>query len=157
MKIITEHSLVNTERDTHPTGCRSIRIVVESDNMGFSIHKTIIPVGPPQHWHYKHHLEACYCIAGRGELRNLSTGGAHPITPGTVYLLDAHDDHTFQALEETVLISIFNPPVNGTEVHDETGNYPPSKLKQNKAHQIVNACDKADSLFDAYDAVMEIL
>jgi L-ectoine synthase len=40
-----------------------------------------------------------------------------------MYVLDKNDRHTFQAIEETVLISIFNPPVTGAEVHDQDGSY----------------------------------
>lgn len=106
-------------------GFTSFRALLESDGMGFSMHKTVIPKGPSQHWHYKHHLEACYCIAGEGILTNLETGDKHMIIPDTVYVLDHHDDHTFEAIQDTVLISVFNPPVTGNEVHDEDGSYKP--------------------------------
>jgi L-ectoine synthase len=68
-------------------------------------------------------LEACYCVSGEGELVNLETGEAFIILPGTLYALDQHDNHTFQALSDVVLVSIFNPPVTGTEVHDKDGSY----------------------------------
>jgi L-ectoine synthase len=92
--------------------------------MGFSLHKTLVPKGEPQHWHYRNHLEACYCISGHGVLVDLATGKKHHVWPGTVYLLDQYDDHTFQALEDVELISIFNPPITGRETHDESGSYP---------------------------------
>ncbi len=85
--------------------------------------KTVIPKGGPHHWHYVNHLEACYCIKGRGELVDLATGIHHLITPDVVYVLDNHDDHTFEALEDTILISVFNPPLQGNEKHDENGHY----------------------------------
>jgi L-ectoine synthase len=68
-------------------------------------------------------LEACYCIKGQGELTNLETGVKHLITPDVMYVLDKHDDHTFEAFEDVVLISIFNPPLRGDEKHDSQGNY----------------------------------
>ena len=34
-----------------------------------------------------------------------------------------NEEHTFEAIEDTILISIFNPPLNGNETHDENGNY----------------------------------
>jgi L-ectoine synthase len=123
MKIINENSIKGTDRDTTPIGCRSLRLIIKDDNMGFGVHKTIIPKGGPHHWHYMNHLEACYCISGYAILTNLETGEEFKIYPGVIYLLDAHDDHTFTALEETVLLSVFNPPLNGTEVHDENGVY----------------------------------
>lgn len=115
----------NTEKDVHcpKGGFRSLRMLLADAGMGFSIHKTIIPAGNPQLWHYKDHLEACYCIQGHGELINLDTNKAYRIEPDTMYVLDKHDRHTFQAHEEVVLISVFNPPCTGTEVHGEDGSY----------------------------------
>jgi len=124
MKIVRTKDLENTERHARPTGCESIRLIVKDDKMGFGVHKTIIPKGGPHHWHYPHHLEACYCVSGQGMITSLSTGEKWFIDPDTIYLLDKNDDHTFEALTDVVLISIFNPPINGHEVHDENGHYP---------------------------------
>ena len=104
-------------------GFVSSRYLLEKDGMGFSVHRTYIPKGLPQHWHYKNHLEACYCVSGYGILTNLATGAVYGIAPNILYALDNHDDHTFQATEDTVLISIFNPPCKGSEVHQEDGSY----------------------------------
>ena len=124
MKIIKSEELRGTDRDVDVTGCKSLRILLEKDGMGFSLHKTIIPKGDPQHWHYKNHFEACYCVFGEGELTNLETGDVFHIKPDTTYVLDKHDDHLFQALTNSVvLISIFNPPVKGDESHDSEGSY----------------------------------
>lgn len=135
MKIIHIENLAAQGRkvDCPKGGFTSHRALLASDGMGFSLHKTVIPKGPPQHWHYKHHLEACYCIAGKGVLTNLETGQTHLIKPDVVYVLDHHDDHTFEALEDTVLISVFNPPVTGNEVHREDGSYEPIKSNNHAA------------------------
>ena len=109
------------------TGGVSYRPVVAKHGLGFSVHKTVIPKGGPHRWCYQNHLEACYCIKGKGILTDLSTGITHYITPDTVYMLDNHDNHTFEALEDTVLISVFNPPVTGLETHDKNGSYSLSK------------------------------
>ncbi len=123
MKIQRINQLFDTDREVRGEGFISVRALLEKDGMGFSMHKTIIPTGGPHHWHYKNHLEACYCIKGRGILTDLKTGTQHIITPDVVYVLNDHDDHTFEALEDTVLISVFNPPVKGNEVHDKDGSY----------------------------------
>ena len=125
MKVIRMHELIGTSRAVACPhgGFVSYRALLASDGMGFSLHKTVIPPGPPQHWHYLNHLEACYCIKGYGYLTDLVTGERHLITNGTLYVLDQHDDHTFEAIEKTILISVFNPPVKGTEVHREDGSY----------------------------------
>lgn len=126
MKVRTIKEITNTDRHVHGEGFESLRLILAKDEMGFSVHKTIIPMGPPRHWHYTHHLEACYCVHGWGELTNLSTGEVFTITPDTIYILDNHDDHTFQAITDVVLISIFNPPVTGREIHNEDGSYTPA-------------------------------
>lgn len=111
MKTRSIKEIENTERDVLFKEGRSLRLILEKDNMGFSVHKTIIPKGNKGHWHYKHHLEACYCISGSGILTNLDTKEVFNISVDTIYLLDNNDNHTFEALEDVVLISIFNPPV----------------------------------------------
>jgi len=115
----------NTEREVQCPrgGFISYRVLLASDGMGFGLHKTFVPKGDRQHWHYRHHKEACYCIAGRGYLTDAATGEVHEITPDTIYVLDKHDDHYFQAVDDVVLISVFNPPVKGREVHGEDGSY----------------------------------
>lgn len=105
------------------TGGTSIRLSNEADKMGFSVCKTLLPKGGPNMWHYKNHLESCYCISGHGELVNLATGERFKIIPGVMYSHDLHEPHTFEAFQDTVLISIFNPPLRGNESHDSEGNY----------------------------------
>ena len=105
------------------TGGTSYRPITEKDGMGFSVCKTVIPKGGPHHWHYKKHLEACYCVKGVGILTNLDTGEEHPVAKDMVYALDKNDNHTFEALTDVVLISIFNPPLTGNETHNEDGVY----------------------------------
>lgn len=123
MKIIRINELLDTERAVKFNGGISYRALLKKDGMGFGIHKTVIPIGGPYNWHYKNHLEACYCIKGKGVLTDLTTGIKTVITPDVIYALNNHDNHTFEALEDTVLISVFNPPVNGSEIHKEDGSY----------------------------------
>ena len=117
--------LEGTDRDVHfaHKGFRSIRVLLEKDGMGFSLHKTILPKGLKEVWHYKKHLEACYCISGHATVTDLATDKTFDIKPDTTYILDNNDKHEFVALEDTVLISVFNPPVKGTEIHKSDGSY----------------------------------
>ena len=131
MKVRTIKSITHTERHVIGEGFESLRIVLAKDDIGFSVHKTVIPKGPARHWHYKHHKEVCYCIQGRGILTNLETGETFKIVPDTAYILDNHDNHTFQAITDVVLISVFNPPVTGNELHDEDGSCLPAKKMLN--------------------------
>lgn len=127
MKIINAMKMRGTERDVKcPNGgFNSIRMLVKDDNMGFTVTRTTVhPTEDWQTWHYKKHLEACYCIAGHGQLKNCKTGEIHDIKPGILYVLDKHDKHQFLTKERVVLICVFNPPLIGHEVHGKDNSYP---------------------------------
>ena len=115
--------LYEQERCINGIGFESRRILLKSDNMGFGLNRTIIPKGGPYKWHYKNHKEACYCIKGIGYLIDMKTGNEYEISPGKVYILNNNDLHTFEAFEDVELISIFNPPLNGSEIHKKDGSY----------------------------------
>lgn len=104
-------------------GFTSHRILLESDNTGYSMTKTVIKPDIKQFWHYKNHIESCYCVSGKAILTNAETGQYWSIAPDTTYVLDKNDPHYFEALEETILICVFNPPLVGREVHQEDGSY----------------------------------
>ncbi len=101
----------------------STRLLLKDDNMGFSFHITTIYRGADFQMHYKNHLESVYCISGKGEVHNLETGKTHPIFPGTIYMLDKNDRHILRAFEEMKMACVFNPPLNGKEVHNADGAY----------------------------------
>lgn len=126
MKVIDSKDLIGTDRDVKcpKGGFNSIRILLESDAMGFGLTQTTIPKGDPQRWHYKNHLEACYCVSGEAELTNEHTGDVFIIKPGMTYALDNNDPHIFEALtNKVVLVCVFNPPLKGSEVHQADGSY----------------------------------
>lgn len=129
MKVVNVIELFDTDRevDCPKGGFKSLRILLASDGMGYTMTKTYIPKNDPQFWHYKNHLETCFCIKGRATLKNLNDGKTYLIYPGTAYILDKHDPHTLEAHEDTELICVFNPPLTGREVHQEDGSYKESK------------------------------
>lgn len=102
----------------------SRRLLLKKDNMGFSLHDTIIRAGTETRIWYKNHLEAVYCIEGEGEIELIDNGDIYPIKPGTVYALDGHENHYLRAKKDMRLICVFNPPCTGRETHDEDGAYP---------------------------------
>ncbi|MFZ9296077.1 MAG: ectoine synthase [Bacteroidia bacterium] len=123
MNTVNIKQLEGTSRAVQFTGGTSYRAILESEGLGFAVMKTVIPKGGPHKWHYVNHVEACYCIEGRGVLTDLKTGEMYDIRPDIVYYLPNHEAHTFEALEDVVLISIFNPPLKGSEKHDKNGHY----------------------------------
>lgn len=105
-------------------GWNSVRLLLKDDGMGFSFHITTIYEGADLPMHYKNHLESVYCISGEGSIEDLETGETHTIEPGVIYALDRNDRHVLRAKTEMVMACVFNPPLNGLEVHDESGAYP---------------------------------
>lgn len=102
----------------------SVRLLLKADGMGFSFHITTIYAGAELPMHYRHHLESVFCISGSGSVEDLATGERHDIRPGVIYALDDHDRHVLRAETEMKMACVFNPPLNGREVHDESGAYP---------------------------------
>ncbi|MCT4352599.1 ectoine synthase [Streptomyces sp. Je 1-79] len=96
----------------------SHRILTKADGMGFAVAVTLVRQGTTSALQYRDHLEACFCVAGSGEVVE-KDGTRHKIVPGTIYALDQHDPHYLIAsdYEDLHLISVFNPPIVGDEKH----------------------------------------
>tara|TARA_R110001599_G_scaffold353870_1_gene601234 strand:- start:17679 stop:18083 length:405 start_codon:yes stop_codon:yes gene_type:complete len=101
----------------------STRLLLKGDNMGFSFHITTIYADADFHMHYQNHLESVYCISGRGEVTTLADKRTYPIGPGTVYILDKHDEHVLRAETEMTMACVFTPPLSGKETHNANGSY----------------------------------
>ncbi|MFG3053373.1 ectoine synthase [Kitasatospora sp. NPDC048239] len=96
----------------------SRRFLLAGDGLGYSLTDTLVRAGTKSRLEYRNHMEACYCIAGSGEVIDLD-GNAHPITPGRMYALDQHDAHYLVASphEDLRLVCVFAPALQGDEVH----------------------------------------
>lgn len=115
-------------RNVADKGWESSRLLLAEDGMGFSFHITTLQAGGEWTFHYRHHVEAVFVLSGSGSVEDLATGEVHPLAPGTLYALDQHDRHTLRAETQLVTACVFNPPVTGAEVHDETGAYLPAAV-----------------------------
>lgn len=96
----------------------SRRFLLHSDNMGYTLTDTIVRAGTESRIQYRNHLEACYCIEGKGEVIDLD-GNSHPILAGTMYALDENDAHLLVAAPDTDLrlVCVFSPALQGNEMH----------------------------------------
>jgi len=122
MKIVNQKTLA-ADRVVKFHAGESKRIILFKDKMGFGLTRTLILPSEGKHFqHYKNHSEACYCVSGYGILTDMD-GNEYGISPGITYILDKNDPHYFEALEETVLICVWNPPLIGEEVHRKDGSY----------------------------------
>ena len=77
MIVRTLDEVVGSDRDVAGEGWRSRRLLLRRDQLGFSLHDTTVAAGTELTLQYKHHLEACYLMAGEAELTDLATGEKH--------------------------------------------------------------------------------
>ena len=101
----------------------SHRMLTEADGMGFTVCHTVVKKGSESLLEYRNHLEACYCIGGEGEVEDMN-GNVYPIKVGDIYVLHQHDKHYLRGGQATdlILVSVFNPPLKGTERHNLKGD-----------------------------------
>lgn len=125
--MIVKHldDVIGTKDDVDTEGWNSRRLIFKDAGVGYSVNDTIIKPGAELEMEYRNHLETVYCIEGEGEIQEAANGKVHPIRPGTIYVLNNHDRHFLRANRGTHMrmVCVFNPPLTGREVHDETGAY----------------------------------
>ena len=110
-----------TDRNVRSDGWASARLLLKDDGMGFSFHVTTLFAGSELKMHYQNHLEAVLVLKGTGTIEDLAV---HALRPGVMYALDDHDRHIVRPETDILTACVFNPPVTGREVHDESGAYP---------------------------------
>lgn len=126
MIIVEKDALLGTKRDASGPGWASLRLLVRSDGIGFSMTETEVLPGAVLRLQYKHHVEACYCIGGAGTVTEIASGTVHRIRAGVLYAPDKHDAHEVRVPEDGAplkLICVFSPALQGDEVHGPDGSY----------------------------------
>ena len=102
----------------------SRRYTLRADGMGHSVQETVIKPGQEIHMWYKNHKETVLCIEGEGQIEDLTEGGKWKLTPGVLYALDTHQQHSLSSENGMTVICVFSPSLVGPEDHDEQGSYP---------------------------------
>lgn len=125
MIVVHLDDVIGTDADVDTEGWNSRRLIFKDAGVGYSVNDTIIKPGAELELAYLNHFESVYCIEGEGEIEDATTGEIHPIRPGTLYVLNKHDRHYLRANRGTHMrmVCVFNPPLTGREVHDESGAY----------------------------------
>ncbi|KHE72765.1 ectoine synthase [Halobacillus sp. BBL2006] len=123
MNVVKLEDLIGTEREVKDENWKSRRFLLKDDNVGFSLHDTVLYAGTETYIWYKHHIEAVYCIEGEAEIETVDDGKKYEIKPGTMYCLDGHEKHYLRAKTDFRVVCVFNPALVGDEVHDEEGVY----------------------------------
>ena len=113
-----------SDRNVKSKGWQSARLLLAEEGMGFSFHVTTMYAGSELRMHYKNHLEAVLVLKGTGTIEDLGTGEVHQLKAGVLYALNANDQLVVRPETDLLTACVFNPPVTGAEVHDETGAYP---------------------------------
>ena len=102
----------------------SMRFLVRSDGVGFTLTDTTVEPGSDTVNQYKNHLEANYVLEGEGTLEDLATGKTYDIRPGLMYTVLKGERHRVRATSRIRFICVFLPALVGTETHDSDGSYP---------------------------------
>ncbi|MFG6149697.1 ectoine synthase [Halobacillus sp. B23F22_1] len=124
MKVVKLEDVLGTENEVKGDNWTSRRLLLKKDGMGYSVHDTTIKAGTETHIWYQNHLEAVYCIEGDGEVETIKDGKVWQIKANEIYALDENDEHLLRANTDMRMVCVFNPPITGTETHDENGVYP---------------------------------
>ena len=105
---------------------RSIRMLAQADNVGFSLSDVHLDAGAEAILWYKHHWEANHILAGTAEVTDLTTKQSWQLTSGMAYYVGPKDRHKLRAITAVHLLSVFCPPLRGNEQHDAEGSLPAS-------------------------------
>jgi L-ectoine synthase len=116
--------VTDTKNHVDTPGWYSRRIVTAHDRVGFSVGETVLRAGTVNDFWYANHVEAVYITSGEGELYDKDNDATYKLGPGSMYLLNGHEKHQVRPTTDITCVCVFNPPVVGTEVHDEHGVYP---------------------------------
>jgi L-ectoine synthase len=123
-----ERMFVRTLEDVRKAG-RVVTIdgaVTVADGLGFSLHSVLLKKGAERDCWYKHHWEGNLVIDGTVEVTDYATGKVHRLEAGALYLVGPNDRHHIKAVTDVHIISVFDPPLSGTERPDADGAYPPT-------------------------------
>ena len=84
MIVKTLQDVLGTKGEAKGNNWRSLRLLHAEDGMGVTIADGTLEPGFDMVLWQKNHLEACFCIEGRGTVEELDTGTVHEIRPGTL-------------------------------------------------------------------------
>lgn len=122
MIIKRREDIIGTKGDASGDHWHSLRLLHEEDGMQVTLTDSILEAGFEMQLWQKNHLEACYCLEGKGTVEEIESGIIHEIGPGTIYAMNNHDRHQIRAITRMRLICTFYPALTGHETHDCDGS-----------------------------------
>ncbi len=114
---------VRTELSTGSSGVH--RPLLAADGIGLSLSDLTTKPGLGIDLWYRHHVEANYLVEGSAEVLDKATGKTHALEPGDLFVIGPKDKHRVSNSNGVRWLSVFNPPLVGTERYDDLGGYPP--------------------------------
>lgn len=126
----------------------AVRVLLKSDGLGFSLSEARCGANNQSKLWYKNHWEANYIRAGKGMLINRCSGETWELCPGVLYCVGPADQHSVSNTDDPLrIVSIFNPPIEGSESHDEDGAYPPTgEIPPGKDRMFVRTQDEVRAM-----------
>jgi L-ectoine synthase len=100
---------------------RSVRVLLQEDGVGLTLCDVNFAAGNEATLWYKNHWEANLILDGRGQVSDLTSNERWVLLPGTIYTVGPEDRHRVAAESDIHLLSVFNPPLEGSEQHDADG------------------------------------
>jgi len=119
----TFEQMKGTRNFVEADGFVSARLAVASDNLGFTVTEAVGSSDIDLEVEHKNHIEAVYVLEGTGTVEIMETGEIYKLAPGVFDAFDKHERHRYNLDSEVRAIAIFNPPLVGDEVNDESGGY----------------------------------
>ena len=119
----TDKVMVKTDGEKR---LQSGRLLTKSDGCGFSLSDVRVSAGWTIDLWYKNHVEGNLVVSGAMEVTDLTNGASWELEGGDLYVVGPKDRHRITAKEDSQIVSIFNPPVEGNERHDADGAFPPT-------------------------------
>lgn len=116
MIVQSKEEFHGSERDVDWGNGSSVRLLVEGEGRPFSVTHTTVNPGSESNLCYERHFEACYCVAGEGEVV-IDGGDSYPLEPGVIYCPGKGEKHSLRATTEVHLVCVFSPPLAGGEHH----------------------------------------
>ncbi len=115
MQFHERSDLVGTDRDVTHDNYRTIRFLLAGDGAPVSL--TDITLHPDREdvYGYDDRTEIAYCISGAARVVDLRTGHEREIGPGSLWVAPPGSRFRFLAREETRLVCVFSPPLDGHE------------------------------------------
>jgi L-ectoine synthase len=118
MIIRSVREILGTARDVHGDGWKSRRLVLADEDIGYSVHETTLAAGISLRFEYEHHRETVYCVRGKGQVEDLTSGRIVDLAPGGLYSPGIGEPHRIATATEMRLLCVFTPPLAGTEEAD---------------------------------------